>query len=180
MALPEPYHTEACKLFCRLLHRFEAIDNYNKAIIRRQLRSLALPSSANLTDEAVPPLPDLPPAGHKALLEKGEKLDTVKIANVNYNAHPDGGGHVDTRFLIIVGYMYRITGVLGILVAVEDRLEPYYQNLLLTPTTLDELFVPRLIHGGHKHPDELESIIAQFATEIHQEEIAQARPEVLE
>lgn len=180
MALPEPYHTEACKLFCRWLHRLEAIDNYNKAIVRRQLRSLAFPSSANLTDEAVPLPPDLPPAGHKTLLEKGEELDTVKIANVSYNAHPDGGEHVDTRFLIIVGYMRRITGILGILIVIEDRLEPYYQNLLVTPTTLGKLFVPQLIHGRNKHPDELENIIAQFATEIHQEEIAQARPQVLE
>lgn len=179
MALPEPYHTEACKLFCRWLHRLEAIDSYNEAVMRRQLRSLAFPSSVDLTDETLPPLPNLPPAGLKTLLEKGEELDVVKATSIGYNAHLDDG-QVDTRFLIIVGYMQRITGILGILIVVEDQLEPYYQNLLATPTTLDRLFKPQLINGGHKHPEELESIITHFVTEINQGEIAQNRRQVLE
>lgn len=165
--------------FCRWLHRLEAIDSYNKAVVSRQLRSLAFPSHTNLTDEVAPSLPDLPPAGLKTFLEKGEELDAVRVTNIGYNAHPDGG-HVDTRFLVIVGYMRRITGILGILVVVEDQLEPYYQNLLVTPTTFDQLFDSQLINGGHKYPDELESIITQFVTEINQEEIAQTRPQVLE
>jgi hypothetical protein len=76
--------------------------------------------------------------------------------------------------------MRRITGILGILVVVKDQLEPYYQNLLVTPTTLDQLFNSQLINGGHTYPDELENIITQFVTEINQEEIAQTRRQVLE